>query len=246
MIAKLELELACNEELAYQMSLLFHGVLMELLPEEYADELHYSKLHPYTQHLECRGKTWYWIITALNKQAVDIILKNALWNLEKIELKKKQIVINIIGKQYIEMPYKQLMEHFYNEEHGKYLQLHFISPTAFKQNGRYVFYPDIHCFFQSLMNKYDAAVGDNIMWDEETLEQLCENAQIVRYDLKSVSFSLEGVRIPAFVGKITIKINGTKTMADFANMLVEFGTYSGVGIKTALGMGCIRQLKERG
>ena len=35
-------------------------------------------------------------------------------------------------------------------------------------------------------------------------------------------------------------------MADFANMLVEFGTYSGVGIKTALGMGCIRQLKERG
>ena len=52
MIAKLELELACNEELAYQMSLLFHGVLMELLPEEYADELHYSKLHPYTQHLD--------------------------------------------------------------------------------------------------------------------------------------------------------------------------------------------------
>lgn len=31
MIAKLELELACNEELAYQMSSLFHGVLMELL-----------------------------------------------------------------------------------------------------------------------------------------------------------------------------------------------------------------------
>ena len=87
MIAKLELELSCNEELAYQMSSLFHGVLMELLPEEYADELHCSKLHPYTQHLEFRGKTWYWIITALNKQAVDIILKNALWNLEQIELK---------------------------------------------------------------------------------------------------------------------------------------------------------------
>ena len=50
MIAKLELELSCNEELAYQMSSLFHGVLMELLPEEYADELHCSKLHPYTQH----------------------------------------------------------------------------------------------------------------------------------------------------------------------------------------------------
>lgn len=34
------------------------------------------------------------------------------------------------------------------------------------------------------MNKYDAAVGENVMLDEETLDQLCENAQIVRYDLK--------------------------------------------------------------
>lgn len=63
------------------------------------------------------------------------------------------------------------------------------------------------------MNKYDAAAGDHIMLDEETLEQLCANAQIVRYDLKSVSFSLEGVRIPSFIGKITIRMNGTKTMA---------------------------------
>lgn len=96
------------------------------------------------------------------------------------------------------------------------------------------------------MNKYDAAVGENVMLDEETLDQLCEKAQIVRYDLKSVNFSLEGVRIPAFIGKITIKMNGTKTMTDFANMLIEFGTYAGVGIKTALGMGYIRQIKERG
>ena len=66
------------------------------------------------------------------------------------------------------------------------------------------------------------------MLDEETLEQLCANAQIVRYDLKSVSFSLEGVRIPSFIGKITIRMNGTKTMAGFANMLIEFGTFSGV------------------
>ncbi len=246
MIAKLELELKCKEELSYQMASLFHGALMELLPEEYAQELHCSKLHPYTQHLECKENTWYWVISALNQQAVDKILRDVLWNLEQIVLKKKQITVEICGKQYKEISYKQLMEHFYHEEHGKYLQIQFISPTAFKQRGRYIFYPDIHCFFQSLMNKYDAAVGENVMLDEETLDQLCEKAQIVRYDLKSVNFSLEGVRIPAFIGKITIKMNGTKTMTDFANMLIEFGTYAGVGIKTALGMGYIRQIKERG
>ena len=51
MLAKLELKLKCEKELTYQMSSLFHGALMELLPEEYADYLHISSLHPYAQHL---------------------------------------------------------------------------------------------------------------------------------------------------------------------------------------------------
>ena len=36
MLAKLELKLKCEKELTYQMSSLFHGALMELLPEKYA------------------------------------------------------------------------------------------------------------------------------------------------------------------------------------------------------------------
>ena len=94
------------------------------------------------------------------------------------------------------------------------------------------------------MNKYDAAVGRETMVDVDTLDQLCENADIIRYDLKSVNFALEGVKIPAFIGKVTM--SGTQTMTNFATMLFRFGEYSGVGIKTALGMGYIKILKERG
>ena len=109
MVARLELKLKCREALSYQMASLFHGVLMELLPEEYADELHYSQLHPYTQHLECREDVWYWVVCALNEQAVKTILKDALWDVKQIVLKKKQILIEICGKQYEEMPYNQFM-----------------------------------------------------------------------------------------------------------------------------------------
>ena len=52
MLGKLELKLRCAEELNYQMASLFHGVLMELIPSEYADYLHLSQLHPYSQHVE--------------------------------------------------------------------------------------------------------------------------------------------------------------------------------------------------
>ena len=55
MLSKIELKLNHSEEIVYQMSSLFHGALMEMLPEEYAEYLHVSQLHPYTQHLEFRN-----------------------------------------------------------------------------------------------------------------------------------------------------------------------------------------------
>lgn len=246
MLAKLELKLKCEKELTYQMSSLFHGALMELLPEKYADYLHISSLHPYAQHLECREGNWYWVITGLNKEAVKIIIQDTLWKIEYILIKKHDLKVLIVKKNYMETTYKELMDHFYEDDGKRYIQIHFLSPTAFKQNGRYLFYPDLRCVFQSLMNKYDSATAENTMHDEDTLEQICEHAQVIRYDLKSVSFSLEGVRIPSFIGKVTIKLHGTDTMANFVNMLFEFGEYSGVGIKTSLGMGYMKIINEGG
>ena len=245
MIGKMELKLSCEGEIVYQMVSLFHGVLMEQLPEDYANQLHISQLHPYVQHLEYRDGEWYWIVCALNKKAVQIILRDTLANLEQIKIKKRDLEVHIVAKKYSEISYKELMDQFYNEDCSSYISVHFLAPTAFRSHGKYIFYPDIRCIFQSLMNKYDAAVEQETMVDKDTLEQLCENTEIIRYDLKSVSFSMEGVKIPSFIGKITIKMRGSQTMTNFANMLFRFGEYSGVGIKTSLGMGSIKILQER-
>lgn len=246
MLGRLEMKLESEEEIVYQMATLFHGALMELLPETYATYLHVSQLHPYTQHLEYRENSWYWIVCCLNEEAVRTIIQQSLMPVQTIEIKNRKQKIQIVQKVYHETSYKELMNHFYEVDESRYIQLHFITPTAFKQRGKYLFYPDIRCIYQSLMNKYDAAVRDEGMIDMDTLEQLCEYTHIVRYDLKSITFSVEGVRIPAFIGKITLKIGGTQTMANFAHMLFRFGTYAGVGIKASLGMGCIKILEERG
>ena len=88
------------------------------------------------------------------------------------------------------------------------------------------------------MNRCDAVL-DGGFTDEDALAELTEHARIIRYRLNSTFFSLEGVRIPSFLGTITIKITGTATMKRFAQMLLRFGEYSGVGIKTSIGMGAI-------
>lgn len=244
MLAKMEMRLQCTEPLASQMSSLFHGALMELLPKEYADYLHETGMHPYSQHLMMKDKNWYWVVTCLNKKAVQIIMHDSLYKTEQIVLKNKELTITITGRSYQEISLKSLMEQFYEQTDSRYIQLHFYTPTAFKQKGRYLFYPDIRCIYQNLMNRYDAASDKESMIDEETLEQLCDNTEIVNYDLKSTRFHLEGVRIPSYIGKITLRLRGTQTMTNFAWMLFRFGEYAGIGIKTAIGMGAVRIVEE--
>lgn len=246
MLARIEMKLKSSEGISYQMSSLFHGVLMEQLPEGYAAYLHQSQLHPYAQHLELIDREWYWIVCCFNDEAVSCIIKDVLLELNSIDIKKQNQHIDIVSKNYYEMTYEALMAQFYEGGKNRFVHLQFVTPTAFKQSGRYLFYPDIRCVYQSLMNKYDAVMKEESMVDEETLEQLCQNTQIVHYDLKSVKFHMEGVRIPAFIGNITLKLSGTQTMADFANLLFEFGEYSGVGIKTAIGMGALKIIKKGG
>lgn len=245
MVAKLEMNLGKRTDLSYQMSSSFHGALMELLSEEYAEQLHESRLHPYTQHLELRSGEWYWIVTALNEESIQKIIEETLMPVKKITLNKHQLDVEILGKTYQELSDREMTFSFYQQQASRYISIVFVTPTAFKQNGRYLNYPDIRSMYSNLMNKYDAVSQQESMKDEDTLEQLMENTTISRYELRSTVFCLEGVRIPAFLGKMTLRLSGTQTMANFANLLFQFGAYSGIGIKTALGMGAIRLQEER-
>lgn len=100
--------------------------------------------------------------------------------------------------------------------------------------------PTVRLIFQSLIHKYDTFSSGTMVGSEETLEHIERYVMITRYHLRSVNFSLEGVRIPAFVGTITMRVKGPQQLVNLIKMLAVFGQYSAVGIKTALGMGRIQ------
>ena len=118
MIGKLELKLKSQAELAYPMSSLFHGVLMELLPAEYAEVLHISQLHPYAQHLAYRDGDWYWVVCCLNEESVQKIIRDTLWDLKKIHIKKNDQDVTIVQKQYTAVSYTHLSQK-YNRQKGE-------------------------------------------------------------------------------------------------------------------------------
>ncbi len=242
---KLQLEAQGEKKILPQMSSNMHGLLMELVSPQYAAVLHQEGMRPYSQYLSFEEDKILWNINLLNDAAYREIAVPLLdENLRMLHLKKHDMDLKIVKRQMEQTPEESLAELFYRRESSRFFKLRFLTPAAFKQSGRYTFYPDLRCIYQSLMRKYSAVSDSEEFFDEDVLEQLVQDSEIVQYNVRSTSFHMEGVRIPSFTGWILIKTSGTQTMANYINMLLHFGEYSGIGIKTGIGMGAVK-LMER-
>ena len=237
MYARLQLELK-GENLSYRKSSNFHGVLMEQIDSDYAAKLHGNTVHPYSQFVtEIDGKM-IWTVNTLNEEAYDKILV-PLMKLKTFQL-KNDLAVSVQSMNMTKTTDEELMSRFYNEKADRSITVNFLMPTAFKQNGRYICYPDFSLLYGSLMRKYRAVMEMDSEIDQDTLEQLVAGSELTRYRLWTERFPMEGINLTGYRGTMGIRLHGTDTMAAYVRMLMEFGEYSGIGIKTSLGMGAIQ------
>ena len=162
MLAKLELwiEYEQEEKLTYNISSLMHGILMEQLDPIYGEVLHRNGQKPFHQSVsEMRNNHFKWTICTLNvearKQIIDVLVTKKHFYMKHKDLKLKVTKWNLSGGSYDE-----LIEKYYFQKNARNIPIRFVTPTAFKSNGRYVFMPDVHFIFQSLINKYNAFAND--------------------------------------------------------------------------------------
>ncbi len=76
--------------------------------------------------------------------------------------------------------------------------------------------------------------------DPEAMEQVARHIRMVRYSLHSAVYYLEQTKITGYMGRVTVVIGGTEQLARLAGALLSFAEYSGLGVKTALGMGGVK------
>lgn len=236
------------EGLNYKKASDFQGVLFANISNEYADYLHQQQLHPYSQYIYFENDTPYWRINALNNEAYDkIIVPFMKDGFNSFIIYNGNIKVIIKEKVVKQKDSQSLLDDFYNVATNKTIGIEFRTLTAFKQRGRYNITPDLRLIYQSLMMKYSSIIGNDNMLDEEALDELVQNSQISSYNLFSSRFPMEGRNIPGFVGRLTIRYYGTDTMARYARMLFRYGEFSGVGIKTGMGMGAVKVIeREKG
>lgn len=240
MVARLELVID-NKTVNYRNSSNLQGVIMENIDEDYASMLHEQKYNPYSQYISNNEGTNTWVINSLNNESYEHVIQKLLSDdFKEFKIKNNDEPIHIIEKKLNKKDKSTFLDEFYNVKGEKYYNIEFITPTSFKSNGRYMIFPDMNLIYKSLMRKYSAASDEMDMYDDDTLEQLVMGSEITRYRLQSTVFPLEGVSIPSYKGSMSVKIHGTDTMSRYARLLFRFGEYSGVGIKSSIGMGAIR------
>ncbi len=239
MLAELKFHLKTeSDQFGVYQSSNMQGILMENIDAAYAEHLHSLNYNPYSQAI--LGRTDKdWVVRTLTKEAYDEIIL-PLKEQKGFEIKKKEIYLQVTGTELKQKKKQELLDEFYNGETERYVSFDIQTPTSFKRNGRYVILPTVRLLFQSLMNKYSASFVNMEMFDEDALMELEESVEISDYRIRSCFFSMEGIRIPSFMGNITLRSNGSDTLKRYMKMLLCSGEYSGVGIKSSMGMGAIK------
>ena len=245
MLLRMKYYLQRGLPLSYHSASLFQGALMQRIDPAYGEVLHRSELKPYSQYLTFHKGRPVWVLQLLTDEAASHLLAPPqLTAGSTILLERLDLQVEIAAVSQDRLTHEELLQRTFFASCPRTIKIRFATPTAFKVQGRYQIYPTIRHIFGSLIQKYDAVYTQTEIMEDGLLEDLQKLISVIGYDLRSTSFSVEGVTIPSFMGTLLLKIAGPQQLVNLVHLLQRFGTYAGVGIKTAMGMGALQVIER--
>lgn len=218
-----------NSELAYR---LYAGYLKEL-PEQYVEKLHENGITPVSQFLTRENGKLLWTLNLLGEEA-EAVIKPVIMEKEVYCIPHEVCVENRSITTVNDVDTLFAMASV-----SKKHRLEFATATAFKSQGQYTNLPTLALCIKSLVRKWNASFPEALIDDEDQkgIDQLINDLFCPRYRIHDCKYTLKGKCIYGFRGELTIKNSLTGFQKELADMLLLFSQYSGIGIKTTLGMG---------
>ena len=225
---------------SYALGPYLQGALYEKSDSRYVKWLHEQPFNPYSQYCfwDKNEQLLIWKINALNDEAARFLLEPLL-SLDEMHLRSANASFSILEKNMVAVPITTLTDAIQSDTQEK-TTVNIVTPASFKSGTRYVNIPSIHLVFQNLLMKYGQVYAGDKDVDAEAVDYIERHAIISSYRLRSSAFAnvaAHDKRIPAFQGSLTISVKGPQHLIGLTRMLLRFGEYSGIGVKTALGMG---------
>ena len=217
---------------------LYAWLLMQI-DDDYADMLHAPGEKPISQYLywdrnRCRN---IWTVNFLDEKVASR-LKGKLDSLAEISLHTG--TLNAHLDTICERTASQLIMESRQQDKARRTVIRFMTPTAFKSNGRYAIFPQEKWLLQALIVKWNFTFPQMPMNDIDAFGLLVQGLHITDYSLRTMRYPLKNVKIPGFLGSITVELSLPAPMEEIWHLLLCFSSYTGAGIKTTLGMGGIK------
>ncbi len=240
MIVQYRLKLK-NETEPYGASLAYplYAWLLSQVPTQVGEEMHVQGIKPISQAV-CRGDASgnaYWIVNLLTDQAVDAF-GQVLEKAECAQLHQRCIYFEGKAVESIDGPQMLIRRAELLREQNR-LTMNLLTPTSFKQAQRYVIFPQEHLILQSLVQRWDMCFPEMPLDDPDAMQAMLQYVHIADYQLRTLRHPLKQTRIPAFQGRMVLEARLPVPLKEILDVLYCFAPYSGIGIKTTLGMGAI-------
>lgn len=247
MMQQIQLKVAAadGQKLHSNWGYALYGMLAQRTEPAYMTALHQRNETPVSQYLEVLpGATEaIWHINLLGEEAVQQF-GAVLQQYQTYPAQHHQTELLILEQQWSEPVSEQQFCQTYLTESAASRQhkLKLITPVGFKSQEQYQIFPTVELILKSMWRSWQNYSRQLRLEGDDVRDQLIQYTQIRDYQLKSTRYPVKGNRIPAFQGNLTLWVHGPEPLARLVHMLVAFGEYSGLGMKTALGMGGYRLL----
>ena len=217
---------------AYQL----YASLLSRVDSALAERLHEDGATPVRHYLRLTddGSALRWRVTLFGGDCIDALSPLLERQNEFLLGIRGGMPLAVTGRSVRVLPY---VSDFLDTVTDGDVQLRFFKSTAFKSRGEYICLPTVRLIVQSLLRKWNACMGDELLLDEDETDILADGLSCRNYRLQGVPFRLKGNAIPGFVGAMTFENRLDGEAREHAALLLHFADYAGVGIKTALGMG---------
>lgn len=234
-ITLLSQQAGCNVSMAYPL----YAWLLSRLPREVGDALHHQAIHPLNQYVIWNApmQQGEWVIHLLTDEMVRVF-SPVLDDIDEIALRSGMLRAKV--RQTVEIPDLQTMRKQgagWNDT--RLFTMYFLTPTTFKQEKRYVIYPQEQLILQSLIYRWNLCFPETPLHDEDAFQALLRGIHIVDYQLHTTRYPMKQTRVPAFQGRISIEMRLSAPLMALWTTLYSFAPYAGIGVKTTLGMGGI-------
>ena len=246
MIIKYKAKFQSKTQLPRYLGMAFQSILLTTLGNDLANALHEGphSLRPYRSSVYQEHDSYIWELVALNEELADIIKNKSQELFTKHKLNSFNTDIDYSGElNIVETSHDILFKEFYSStfiERNR-VTINFKTPTSIKTRGRYLHYPQEDMILFSLLKKWDEFSDSQKLYDPSLYESIIECFSIHSIkNLKSQFIPIDKGKVSGFIGTVDFKIKSpTRQINQLINLLLEYGNYSGIGIKTGMGMGNI-------